>query len=346
MSTGDNSTSQRYRCATKNRVRTSLLLIGVAMLSGVIFTINVMSYYRPRLSVHTLRYTFVPPKENSKWLRNRWDICKKEASDKTNNMLCRGHHRPLYTISHPKSGRTWMRCLVGSAYACNMKNKTLTLGKMVDWSEKVLNFNHGNPHPFEATSRDIINGFHMTEDYKRKRGIIIVRDPRDVIVSSYYERLYRDSKHPIPGSMSIGDYLQLNRGSLKTLLMFLNVWSIVEEKPGWLILRYEDVKECPVITLDYLLNYYMCLDIASECISFAVQRCDFSTLQTQAEHARTSGHGSIWAPKAEDENSRKVRKGKVGGYRSELSWENITFLEATIKEHLLGGRIFGYGDPS
>ena len=127
--------------------------------------------------------------------------------------------------------------------------------------------------------------------------------------------------------------------------MHQNLWSVVSERPNWIVLRYEDLKKCPHKALDALLNTEMCLGVSSQCIEQAVSECDFSNLQARADTASQYGGGKLFRPSGDDPNSRKVRKGKVGGYREELTAEDLAYLEETISEELLGARIFGYEDP-
>ncbi|EGD77923.1 hypothetical protein PTSG_12900 [Salpingoeca rosetta] len=272
------------------------------------------------------------------------DVDTNSLRESRNHRICAGS-RPMFTISHPKSGRTWLRCLVANAYACARKNASLSLSETEAWSDKVLSFSHGKPHPFGSTPQQLLNGFGTNNGAKREAGFMLVRDPRDVVVSSFYDRMYRDWEHSLPKHTSLSEYLRIERGSLQTLLMHQNLWSSVTDKPDWLVLRYEDLKRCPEKALDELLNKQLCLDVSPACIARAADWCDFSKLQQRADSASHYGGGKIWRPKGHDPNSRKVRKGKVGGYREELSAEDMEYLESSIQEHLLGGRVFGYNAP-
>ncbi|EGD73174.1 hypothetical protein PTSG_04887 [Salpingoeca rosetta] len=256
--------------------------------------------------------------------------------------------RPLFTISHPKSGRTWLRCLVSHAFAClNKYNDTLSLADIEMYSGNVLDFSHGEPHhPFSSTPWDLAYAFAEERPHNREHGVLLVRDPRDVIVSSYYERRYREHVRWIPPWTSLSQYITWHKGSLRTLLMFLNLWSAVVEKPGWTVLRYEDMRRCPHQTLRHIVNERLCLGVSEECIQAAVRWCDFGSLQKRAEEAGTSGGAKIFSPASKgNPNSRKVRKGKVGGYRDDLSEADIEYMEQTIQKHLVSARIFGYGTP-
>ena len=240
-----------------------------------------------------------------------------------------------------------MRCLVSFAYAC-LHNTTdqLSLKDLGAYSGNVLDCWHGEPHhPYVRSAWDLAHAFARERPHERDNGVLIVRDPRDVIVSSYYQRLYREEHKWILPWTTLSDFLRFETGSLKTLLMFMNLWSAVAENPTWTVLRYEDIKACPSRALHHIVNERLCLGVSPQCIQKAVSKCSFDRLQREAD--KSGNDNDIWQPSdPNNPNSRKVRKGKVGGYRDDLSAEDIDFVEAMIEEHLVGGRIFEYERPA
>lgn len=78
-------------------------------------------------------------------------------------------------ISFPKSGRTWLKCLFSR------------IGVL-----KYFDFTHGSPHP-QSVSRSRL----LAKEERIRWNIVsspvgvLLRDPRDVLVSSYYELRFR-----------------------------------------------------------------------------------------------------------------------------------------------------------
>ena len=172
--------------------------------------------------------------------------------------------------------------------------------------------------------------------------IVLERDVRDVIVSSYFERVYRGHiwNYKFRGNMSA--YLRTEWGGFDTLLGFRAAMGAALEKvsgcattPTRLYyLTYERLTKCPACELRALCRFLvwtpagplhptLCDDEAR--IALASRRCTFSTLKKEA-----AGNGK-WGEAIRGQNqSSKIRQGQVGGYRSELSLEDQAWLEARI----------------
>lgn len=256
-------------------------------------------------------------------------------------------NKPLLTISHPKSGRTWLRCLVANTWECMHNNNSLELSETIHVSERVLAFSHGEPfHPFSYTAWSLLYAYKNYEPFQAPNGVLLVRDPRDVVVSSYYDRLYRDVRRWIMPWTTLSKYLRKKTGSLETLVSFLNIWSAVVERPGWVIIRYEDLHHCPNRALAHLLNERLCLGVSDACLQLAINRCNFFNLQHKADYAQSRDGGEMWKPANSNPNSRKVRRGEIGAYKYELTNEDIGFVEEFVAQNMAGASIFRYGKDS
>ena len=70
----------------------------------------------------------------------------------------------------------------------------------------------------------------------------MVRDPRDVLVSSYFQKKKRRNKY----NGELFDYVHEEVGSLESLLRFYNIWARNRHIPkDFLLVRYEDMHEDP-----------------------------------------------------------------------------------------------------
>lgn len=174
-----------------------------------------------------------------------------------------------------------------------------------------------------------VEGIDHLEDY---RIILVVRDPRDILVSGYYSTAY---SHPLPGEQSnkrdsfitkrawakqagIDEYVLTEA---PRLLLNLQRYHrlLLQPCPHTLVLRYEDMIDDFEAWLRSLLNYTGCA------VSGALQGKLLEAHQKQK-------------PAAENVN-RHVRKGLAGDYREKLQPETIAELNKLFNTVL---PVFGY----
>ena len=99
----------------------------------------------------------------------------------------------VYLISYPKCGRTWLRLMIGRAVSRHFSLSDDEDTLLIRWKAK--------PHPrvpkitVVHDDRPMLKSpaeLEVSKDkYHDKRVIFLVRDPRDVIVSSYFEAMNR-----------------------------------------------------------------------------------------------------------------------------------------------------------
>ena len=152
--------------------------------------------------------------------------------------LKRRREADAFLLSFPKTGRTWVRVMLAQLLAVHYGRPELaSLAPLprIDGGPGVLRIvvrHDGNPH--KCTPDEI--AAHRRE-YAGCRVMLLVRDPRDAIVSNYFQVTRRD--HWFDGD--IGTYLRWPRGSLDSMLRYYSVWARQRHVPAaFLLLRYED----------------------------------------------------------------------------------------------------------
>ena len=257
----------------------------------------------------------------------------------------------VYLLSYPKCGRTWLRLMLGKAIACHFA---------VPMEEDILFLRSYKALPAAAPRITVIHDDRpmlktpdeletSKEKYRDKRVIFLVRDPRDVIVSSYFEMTKRgrifgenpyESRRPIfEGSLPA--FIRNPVGGFDTLLCFYNIWAENQNVPkGFLLLRYEDLKADPPGELQRALDFIGLAGVEDAIIAEAVEFASFENMRKmEAENRFQSG---ILNPgDAFDQDTYKTRKGVIGGYKEHLSEEEIAFLNQKMKAEL--SPFFGYG---
>ena len=244
-----------------------------------------------------------------------------------------------YLVSFPKSGRTWLRLLIGHVLTKHYNLEHVPTEALVDIT-RLAELQHGVPKiivthggsPFMKTPEELIP---PAKKYKGKRVILLIRDPRDTVVSSYYERKKRSNVyHTAPYQGTLWDFLNEQAGSFQTILRYLELWNDQHDAcEAFLLVRYEDLHSNPERELGRVCAFLELQNVTPETISYAVDQCAFHRMRTLEEQEKVASERLTPGDK-DDKESYKTRKGKVGGYREELSDREIAGLTEQIKERL------------
>jgi hypothetical protein len=234
-----------------------------------------------------------------------------------------------YVLSYPGSGRTWLTVLIGKAIIDEFKIEGANpsrLGDLVQLGRGVprVDVRHdGRPqlHRPDEIERD-------KSRFARKSVVLLVRDPRDAIISYYFEASKRRGRF----QGSAGEFLRHPVGGLDTLLAYYNVWAENRAVPRrFCLVRYEDLHRDPVAELARVMET-IGLAPARASLEAAVGFSSFDNMRKL--EAKGFERPELDRRNPGDTESYKARKGKVGGYREYLSAADITYLEARIAERL------------
>ena len=236
----------------------------------------------------------------------------------------------VYIISYPKSGRTWLRVLIGKAiclkyglpddlmldtYRLTAAAGLLRARFTHDYSEILT----GIPYDALPTQR---------REYTGKKVIFMAREIKDLLVSSYFQATKRTGKFDGP----ISDFIRTDRFGVKKVVAFYNIWHNNRHIPSeFVLLSYEEMHRDPEDALSKTLRVMGAGDIDAGVLRQAVDFASFDNMK------RMESDGHFDDPRmrpgdADDEESFKVRKGKIGGYREYLSEEDIRYIDQTVEE--------------
>lgn len=186
------------------------------------------------------------------------------------------------------------------------------------------------------------------DKFRGKKVIFLVRDPRDVIVSSYFEAVKRGQmfgKNPyqtreahFDGNLS--EFIDRQHGGFDTILKFYNIWAENRSVPeGFLLVRYEDLKQDAHGELERVLEFLGLENVSDETIDEAVYFGSFENMRRLEENGRFKS-GILKPADKEDMDSYKTRKGKIGGYQDYLTEDEIRRLNAKMHQTL--NSYYGY----
>lgn len=241
-------------------------------------------------------------------------------------------------VSFGKSGRTWLRVMMSRFYQVRD-----------DLPERMLigfdNFHrrrHAVPKIFfthDNYVEDYTGHRDSRVDYRGKKVVLLVRHPGDVAVSQYFHWRFRMSRqkmvindYPSPGEeLGVFDFIRSNGGGLPKILRFMNVWAAeVADNHDVLIVRYEDLRSHPEKELTRLLEF-IGTPGTEEQVAEAVRFASFDNMR-KLEQKRTFWlAGGRMKPKdANNPDSYKVRRGKVGGFRDYLEDAEVEQIEKQL----------------
>lgn len=278
-----------------------------------------------------------------RFLKNIRNIIKNQFSREAiiRFRLFRASHAPrswyaertadVVILSYPKCGRTWLRMMLGKSLALHfglgdvnyLANDLLAA---TDAKSLRIRVSHDdNPHWKEPRKLSRRKG-----RYRRQKVVFLVRDPRDVVVSMYFERSRREQVDV----GSLGDFLEANVGSLDTIIEYYNIWAANRDNPrDFLLIRYEDLQQEAAVELRRLLDFVGLSEVSDEHIAEAVEYGSFNNMR-KMELGGDVSSGRLKPGDRSDEESFKTRKGIVGGYVEYLNPAQIESVEQRITERL------------
>jgi hypothetical protein len=297
-----------------------------------------------------------PWRDAGRWLMTSAAFILPQPRRKAIDRWLRGReeHRKLRLADHVlmswgKSGRTWLRVMLSRFYQIAYG---LPEGRMLEFDNlKRANsaipsvfFTHGN------YLRNYTGNWTDKSEFYGKRIVMLVRDPRDIAVSQYFQWKYRMrptkkmlNDYPAHGAeVPIFDFVMNPDVGLPEIIGFLELWE--RELPrarDSLVLRYEDMRADPEQALRRVLAFLGTPgtdDQIRDAVAYAVY--DNMRQLERKRVFRLSGF-RLRPGDAANPQSYKVRRAKVGGWR-----DYFDDREAAAINRLLAARPrppFGYG---
>lgn len=241
-------------------------------------------------------------------------------------------------VSYPKCGRTWLRVLVGKALCeqFGLDETKLFKTTFLCRAAKIpaAKFVHDGTGGVAG-----IKWYEQERDrshFGGKKVSLLIRDPRDVVVSSYFQATKRMGAHE--GSMQA--FIRDECFGIRTIVTMYQIWQENRNVPrDFLLLRYEDMHRDPARCLRSLLEFIGVEHPDEAAVAAAVRYGSFENMRRLERSGTFSRKMSPGDP--DDEESYKVRKGRVGGFVDYLSPDDIAYVDRVIDEagNPLGARV-------
>jgi hypothetical protein len=223
----------------------------------------------------------------------------------------------LHVVSFPKSGRTWLRVMLddigvdavythdGSAYEERLPTTAL------------------NPDKTEYAVGPVL---------------FMVRDPRDVVVSGYFQVVRRLQLEAVA---SMSNFIRDPRYGFEKIVHFNLQWFAAAPRiPRLAIVSYEDLHKDPGRTLAAVAQFAGHV-VPAETVEDIVSSRSFAHMRRlEASGGFTARYGSALTPMNHaDPETYKVRRGIVGGYIDYLSEADIAYCDHILSNAKYGARL-------
>lgn len=242
-------------------------------------------------------------------------------------------------LSHAKSGRTWLRVLASHVWH---RRYGTPVDEIVDLDN--LRRRHAG-----------IPSIYFTHEHNEPRAIrrrlqhlvgtrpllFMVRDPRDIVVSFFFEHSRRSTaqvrrRMGLPTDIertSMAAFMLNKRYGLPACIDFLNRWErFAAQRGNTLVLRYEDLRADPAGWLDRVMRF-LGTEAAPGDVEAAVRFASFEGLR-EKERSDFFRSEKIRAGDPADPDSFKVRRGKIGGYRDYFDEETLERIDTLVARRL------------
>jgi hypothetical protein len=235
----------------------------------------------------------------------------------------------IFVISYPKAGRTWHRFMLGrylteiSGFPITKTQKTAKLTGHISGGLTRYNHNAANcidaippQHPIVATPKL----------WTGRKAIFIVRDPRDVVVSCWFHAHFREVSY----SGTMQEFIRSPFSGIEKILVAHNRWWTNRHLASdFMVISYEKMSKDPGAVLRETLQFMGNWPIDDTRIAESARAASFENMR-DLETRGTIRHHSLrrWSL---DPRARKIREGKVGGFRNHLSEQDIAYIERRIE---------------
>jgi len=262
--------------------------------------------------------------KESRWIHFAQIRRLRDEFRRTSKRLPQLRQADILFVSHAKSGRPSIRVMISHVFHRLYRTPI----------DELLEFD--NIHKIDCRALKIIfTELHnesmivcviLAQLAPRKRLRLLVREPRDVTVSYYFNCAKRSTARArawrgLPNNLAlvgVEKFMLDQRCGLASIIAFMNRWAAIAAcHPAVLLQRYEDFRAVPEKHLTETIRFLGC-EASAAAVEASVE---FASLAALKERERRHFFASerLRRRDAVDPASFKVRRGKVGGYRDYLS---------------------------
>lgn len=257
------------------------------------------------------------------------------------------HHARLrradaVVVSYGKSGRTWLRVMLSRLY---QQVHGLPEDTLIGF-DNFHNMDRRIPRVFFTHDNyigDYTGHVDSKADFYDKKVLLLVRDPRDVAVSQFFQWQHRMrpekkalNQYPAHGDeCSVYEFVRHEGAGLPKVMDFMNLWAREMDKVReFALVRYEDMRADPQQTLTRVAQFLE-IPATPEQIRDAVDYASYENMKKMesSQSFRLSG-GRMVPRDRNNPDSYKVRRAKVGGYRDYFEDDQVREIDVLMESTL------------
>ncbi len=246
-------------------------------------------------------------------------------------------------VSWAKSGRTWLRVMLSHYY---QQRFNISQQHLLDFDNfKSMNsqapsvfFTHGN------YLKDYTGHKTTKTDFYHKKVVLLIRDPRDVAVSQYFQWKFRMSPrkkalndYPHHGAdISMYEFVMNKDCGLPKVIDYFNGWTREKDKMSDLLMvKYEDMRKNPEQVISNILEFTGTPG-SSQQVSETVEFAAYQNMKRHEEKQTIAVNlGRLGAKQKGNPDSSKVRRAKVGGYKDYFDKQQIQAINQLMQDQLM-----------
>jgi len=222
----------------------------------------------------------------------------------------------------PRSGRTWLRVMLAHAFEELFHISTArpwdtdALAKVEPRVPRVV-VTPGIADPRTRSPEQLPRHLDWAAG---QRIVLLARDPRDLAVSLYFERVHRARHFPAElrrydGTLT--EFLREDVGSLRTIIAYMNIWAESRAIPATLrVVKYEHLLADTALEFGRLLDF-VGLDATPDFVDSLVRSASFDQMR-RLEMSGRLGYKPT-ADLLQDDRGLVLRRGLAGGYRDHFT---------------------------
>jgi hypothetical protein len=267
--------------------------------------------------------------------------------------LAQAQRADCAVVRHPKTGGTWLRVLITRLYAAKYglsSRRVVRTDELHNADARVPVFLSSSGYlSWERGWGDLVA---QDPVLRKKKLLLLARHPADIVVSWYIqftkrtsafkrEMMLAEMQDPIDrDTIERWDFIQHPEIGLPAIIDYYNYWDQnLKQLPDALVVRYEDLRGDTAAQLERI-GAFLGEEFSAEHVADAVEFASFEQLRAK-EQSGYFDNRSLTLRNASDPDTLKVRRGKVGGYRDDLSAEQAAWVDELIESRLASS--YGYG---
>lgn len=255
----------------------------------------------------------------------------------------------IIVISHPKCGSTWFRVMLSRMYQVHYglpPRRIVRSDEFYNRNRSLPRFLISNGHyTYERALQNVLADLHPGAAGGKKL-ILLARHPGDVVVSWYlqftkrtkgFKRELINSTLRVPVDhkrITMWQFVMHEELGLPALIEFYNRWErrVINRHAG-IVVCYEDIRTHPIDVMSRVVTHLGAPFSTAE-IRDAVEFAEFDNMR-KLEQSGYFHNSSMTLRNRKDPDTRKVRRGKVGGFREHFTDDRVAIMEDMMCRRLL-----------